>query len=204
MEDKFAKLVSFIFQPLLMPTLGFLILLQMPAFFAIVIPSTAKWMLIGIVFFMTFFLPASVIYFMIRKGMISSLYIDARNERTVPYIITLIVFSVTYFMIARLEIASVYSLFILSALILVLSILVINLFWKISSHMAATGALVGMTIGLSVYVGVLFLNLVLSAFVVAGFVAYARLRLNAHTPAQVYAGFFLGLLMGSIPFIIFS
>jgi membrane-associated phospholipid phosphatase len=33
-------------------------------------------------------------------------------------------------------------------------------------------------------------------FVVAGLVGYARLRLNAHNPLQVYAGFLVG--MGSL------
>jgi membrane-associated phospholipid phosphatase len=31
--------------------------------------------------------------------------------------------------------------------------------------------------------------------ILSGFVGYARLRLNAHTPLQVYVGFLLGTLI---------
>jgi hypothetical protein len=203
MEVKLSKLISFIFQPLLMPTLGFSILLQMPVYFAVVIPAEAKWMLIGIVFFTTFFLPAAFIFYMIKRGMIGSLYIDAKEERTVPYIITIVFFVLTYYLLRNEQLSQVYSLFMMGAILLVISILVINLFWKISSHMAAIGALTGMTIGLSYYLGMIFLYLIMAAMVISGVVGYARLRLNAHTPAQVYAGFMLGMILVAGLFVLF-
>jgi membrane-associated phospholipid phosphatase len=67
--------------------------------------------------------------------------------------------------------------------------------------MAAVGALTGMAIGLSHYVGILFLNLVIVTLLISGVVGYARLRLNAHTPAQVYGGFALGFISVSALFV---
>jgi hypothetical protein len=203
MEVKLSKLLSFIFQPLLMPTLGFIVLLQMPVYFAVVLPPEAKWRLLGIVFFTTFFLPAAFILFMIKRGMIGSLYIDAREERTVPYIITIVFFILTYYLLRRLQLSQVYSLFMIGATMLVISVLIINLFWKISSHMAAIGALTGMTIGLSYFLGMTFLYLISAAMVISGVLGYARLKLNAHTPAQVYGGFLLGIILIASLFIIF-
>ena len=203
MEVKFSKFVSFLFQPLLMPTLGFIILLQMPVYFAVVIPASAKWMLMGIVFFTTFVLPAAFIFFMIRRGMIGSLYIDSREERTVPYIITIVFFILTYYLLKRLQLSHIYAFFMLNAILRVISVLLINMFWKISSHMAAIGALTGMTIGLSHFLGILFLGLILAALVLSGIVGFARLKLDAHTPAQVYGGFFLGSGLTTFLFVLF-
>jgi hypothetical protein len=203
MEVKLSKLVSFIFQPLLMPTLGIFVLLQLPVYFAVVLPTEAKWMLMGIVFFTTFFLPAAFIFFMIKRGMIGSLYIDSREERTVPYIVTIIFFGLTYYLLKRLQLSPVYSFFMLGAILLVASVLIINIFWKISSHMAAIGALTGMSIGLSYFLGMLFLNLIVISTVLSGIVGYARLRLNAHTPAQVYGGFVLGTVLVTVLFVVF-
>jgi membrane-associated phospholipid phosphatase len=39
--------------------------------------------------------------------------------------------------------------------------------------------------------------------VVSGIVGYARLRLNAHSPAQVYAGFLLGAVLVTLLFVLF-
>jgi hypothetical protein len=160
-------------------------------------------MLMGIVFFTTFFLPAAFIFFMIKRGMIGSLYIDAREERTVPYVITIVFFILTYYLLRRIQLSQVYSLFMIGAALLVISVFVINLFWKISSHMAAIGALTGMTIGLSYFLGMIFLNIIIVAMVLSGVVGYARLRLNAHTPAQVYGGFLLGSILVTILFVLF-
>jgi hypothetical protein len=203
MEVKISKLVSFIFQPLLMPTLAFFILLQLPVYFAVVIPISAKWMLMGIIFFTTFFLPAAFIFFMIKRGMIGSLYIDSREERTVPYIITTVFYILAYYLLKRLQLSPVYSFFMIGGILLVLSILFINFIWKISSHMAAVGALTGMVIGLSNFLGTLFMNLIITGLLLSGVVGYARLRLQAHTPAQVYAGFALGLGLVACLFIFY-
>ena len=157
----------------------------------------------GIVFFTTFFLPAAFIFFMIKKGLIGSLYIDAREERTVPYIVTIVFFILTYYLLKQLQLSSIYSFFMIGATLLVISVLLINMFWKISSHMAAIGALTGMVIGLSWFLGMLFLGLIITALVLSGIVGYARLRLNAHTPAQVYGGFLLGAVLVSLLFVVF-
>jgi len=201
MEPRFSKTISFIFQPLLMPTLAMLILLQMPVYFAVVIPDQAKWMLLGIIFFTTFFLPAAFIFLMVRRGMIHSLYIDDRHERTVPYLITAVFFMLAFYLLRSLQLSPIYSSFMLGAILLVIIVLLVNLFWKISSHMAAVGALAGMCLGLSGFLGMLYINMIIASVLLSGIVGYARLRLNAHSPAQVYAGFTLGLLLIGILFL---
>ena len=185
-----------------MPTLAFIIMLQMPVYFAVVIPANARWMLVGVVFFTTFFLPATFILFMFRKGMISSLYIESREERAIPYSVTIVFFILAYYLLKEIHLSPVYSYFIVGAIILAIAVLLINFFWKVSSHMVAVGALTGLVIGLSYYLGMLFLNLIVATILLSGVVGYVRLRLSAHTPAQVYFGFLLGALLEASLFII--
>jgi membrane-associated phospholipid phosphatase len=70
----------------------------------------------------------------------------------------------------------------------------INIFWKISSHTASVGALAGMMVGLSYFLGAFYFLSIALSLLMAGLTGFARLKLNAHTPAQVYAGFLLGFI----------
>ena len=77
---------------------------------------------------------------------------------------------------------------------------VINLKWKISIHMLGMGGIVGTIIGLILRYQIDAVPLVISLVILSGLVGYSRLRLDAHTPLQVYAGFVLGtlILTGSV------
>ena len=73
---------------------------------------------------------------------------------------------------------------------------VINLKWKISAHMIGMGGLIGVIIGVSERLTLDLNATLIVLFVMAGFVGFSRLRLNAHNPFQVYLGFLVG--MGSL------
>ncbi len=51
MEKQIARVLSVVFYPLFVPTYAFAILLTMPAYFSALMPASAKWMVIGLVFF---------------------------------------------------------------------------------------------------------------------------------------------------------
>lgn len=61
--------------------------------------------------------------------------------------------------------------------------------------MLGMGGIVGTLIGLILRYQVDALNLVMTLVLVSGLVGYSRLKLNAHTPLQVYIGFVLGMLI---------
>ena len=71
---------------------------------------------------------------------------------------------------------------------------VINLKWKISSHMAAIGGLAGALVAFAQIFSfnpVWWLCLVI---LIAGFIGTSRMILRQHTLPQVLAGFFLGIV----------
>ena len=87
-----------------------------------------------------------------------------------------------------------FYLLILGAGISILFSFFINFFWKISAHAIGVGGIVGATLGISYRLMIDLRMILLFTIIAAGIVCYARLRLKAHEPTQVYAGFFLGMV----------
>jgi len=192
MEKRIAQVISILFYPLFVPMYAFAILLTMPAYFSALMPADAKWMVIGLVFMTTCLLPTLFIFAMIKTGMVTTTYLSKREDRTMPYIVSIIFFYLTYHILKQLQISPVYYYFIIGATLLNILVMGINFFWKISSHMASIGALAGMMLGLSYFLGTFYFALIAVSLLSAGVTGFARLKLQAHTPGQIYAGFLLG------------
>ena len=78
--NKFHNLVSLVFQPLLMPTYGMIMLLNLKVFD--ILPFV--WQLIAILGTLLFtgLLPATPILFLMKKGEVQDIFISRREERT--------------------------------------------------------------------------------------------------------------------------
>ena len=192
MEKRLAQVISVVFYPLFVPTYAFAILLTMPAYFSALMPAAAKWMVIGIIFLLTCVIPTLSFILMIKSRLVQSKYLSNRDDRTIPYIVTIIFFYLTFYILKKLQISPVYYYFVIGATMLNVIIMGINFFWKISSHMASVGALAGMTVGLSYFLGTFYFGLIALSLLISGMTGFARLKLKEHTPAQVYAGFLVG------------
>jgi hypothetical protein len=192
MEKRIAQVISVVFYPLFVPTYAFAILLTMPAYFSAVMPAQAKWLVIGLIFITTCVLPTLIFYLMIKTGIITTKWLSKREDRTLPYIVSIIFFYLAYYMLKRLQISAVYYYFMIGATFLNIIVMGINFLWKISSHTASIGALAGMLVGISYFLGTSYFGLIALTILAAGIVGFARLKLQAHTPAQIYTGFLLG------------
>lgn len=194
MEKRIAQVISVIFYPLFVPTYAFAILVTLPAYFAVLMNPQAKWLIVGLIFLMTCLVPTILFYIMYNTRMVSTKYLSAKEDRTLPYIISIIFFYITFYILKKLQISPVYYYFIIGATMLNVIVMGINFFWKISSHMASVGALTGMAVGLSYFLGTFYFGLIALTLLAAGITGFARLKLQEHTPAQVYAGFLVGFV----------
>lgn len=194
MEKKLAQVISVVFYPLFIPTYAYAILLTMPAYFSAMLPASSKWMLLGLVFLTTCLLPTLFFLVMIKTKIVSTKWLSNREDRTFPYTVSIIFFYLTYYMLRKLQVSPVFTYFMIGATFLNVLILGINFIWKISSHTASVGGIVGMLVGLSYFLGTFYFGLIAATILASGLVGFARLRLQAHTPAQIYAGFLLGFL----------
>jgi hypothetical protein len=194
MEKRLARVISVIFYPLFIPTYAFAVLLNMPAYFSALLPVSSKWMLLGLIFGITCLLPTLFFIVMITTRVVSTTYLSNKEDRTLPYTVSIIFFYLAYYLLKRLEVPAVLTYFMIGATFLNVIILGINFFWKISSHMASIGGVVGMAVGLSCFLGAFYFGIIAGSLFAAGLVGFARLKLQAHTNAQIYSGFLLGFL----------
>lgn len=191
-ETRFATAISYLFHPLLMPTLGTFLLLNIGGYITFSIASTVKYMVYGVVFLNTFIFPSMASYYLLKKGYINSPVMDTIQERRLPMLLTAVFYFFTYYILRKATLPPVLFLMILGATLSVLLTLIITLVWKISAHMVGVGGIVGAVIGLSVKFSINLQIPIIALIFMAGLVGYARLKLNAHTHGQVYAGFFIG------------
>ncbi len=175
-----------------MPSLGLLVLFFSGTYLSYLPVQLKKW-IFGFTFIGTYLIPLGSVYFMYYQGMVQSLHLKSREERLAPLVISLVMYVFCYYLIRRMDIPETYNAYMLSAAISVAVSLLITTKYKISIHMVGTGGLLALVgfIAFQMRVNLLFYLLV--AIFIAGLVGTARLFLKAHTPTEIYAGFFVGL-----------
>jgi hypothetical protein len=149
--------------------------------------------ILAMLFIGTAMIPATTLFLFSKLGLIKSVRIEEQRERNFPLLLGSLIYFATFYLLQKnKEIPPFILLFLLGAILGILFSLMVNMKWKISLHMIGIGGLCG---GTSV---VMYLQqdgnpLLLSAvFLIAGLLGTARLYLNAHTPAQIFAGFLTG------------
>ena len=199
MGRSIANLISILFHPLLLATYLFGAFILMDPM--LVLPpgytKVAQWLIVLVVWLTTFAIPALSLGLLKYTGNISSLKLHNRKERLLPFFYITIFYGFTaYFFSRQMLVTEVTSgIFIISA-IMILVAAIITFFWKISVHSLSMGGAVGLLFVITAMmpdspVSYLFL----ATIIISGLVLSARLKLQAHTPAQVYLGFVVGLFI---------
>ena len=189
-----SHVISTVFQPLLMPTYG-IMLLFVYTYFG-VIYSHQFWQIVSPVILFSFAIPAILIFLLFRMGIISDLSLKVRRERFYPYLITLLSYSAMIVFYYRMHMPRWFMMIMAASVAIMVIAIFITLLWKISAHMFGIGGLIGGAMAVSFYVErsnpyYMFMGL----FIIAGLVGTSRLILKRHTLSQVIAGFLLGFLV---------
>lgn len=189
-----AHLISTLFQPLLMPTYGVMLLFVYTCF-GVIYPHRF-WGIITPVIFYSFAIPVILILILHRMKIISDLSLKVRRERIYPYMVTLLSYTAMIWRCTRMHIPAWFLMIMLSSVVIMAVAILITLKWKISAHMFGIGGLIGGAMSVSYFVersnpAYMFMGL----FIIAGLIGTSRLILRRHTLAQVIAGFLLGHLL---------
>jgi len=195
MKNPVATIVSYILHPLLVPTYIIILLLNMDAFLAFMIPFSVRLWIISMFFMVTFAMPAMMIWMMHRRGIITSMQMEMRSERFYPLLLTTIFWSIGYGLLSRTGLPVIYYQYLLGGITALIIAIGINYFWKISLHMLGMGGLTGVFLGFSFRIGVDLFLLLTILILLSGLVGYARLKVNSHNPPQVYVGYIVGVLL---------
>jgi hypothetical protein len=190
-ENKIAKIVSVVFHPLLIPLYGMLIIFTAPTLFWY-IPFKVKKILFLVVVTNNVLIPISLMPFFRNRNIISSWRIETRKERIIPLLSVSLFYSITTYIMFRLQIPLFIKEYIFSVSLIVLIVTIINFWWKISIHSVGAGSLAGIVIFLSLKMMVPLTWFIIPVILIAGLVLAARLKLNYHNSYEVYFGFLTG------------
>lgn len=194
-----AKVISTLFNPLLIPTIGIMLLMNSGFYFSSITVGL-KFVIFVIVLLSTCITPLVSLLLMTRNEHFS-LNMDKNTDRVLPLLFAAVFYYVGYYFLGRIQIFSVYRIFIISSIFIIVLLMIISIRWKISAHMAGIGGLVGILIALSINYGINHSILIALLVGAAGLIGTSRLILEKHSLLQIYAGFLLGF---SINLLIFS
>lgn len=188
----FLKLVSYIFHPLYIPIAGtFTYFFITPKYSPLELQSGN----ILPIFILTVIIPIITFLILRNLGIVHSVQLPTLRERKYPLYINLaLLFMVVYKVIPNNYIVELYYYFVGLIIATLASILLLLLKIKSSMHLLGMGSLFMFLINLSIHFET-NITLALSLFIlVIGLVATSRLFLNAHTKAEVFIGFCIGLI----------
>ena len=192
METRIAKIISYIFHPLFMPTLGIFILLNLETYLKYTIVPSGKIAIYSIVFINTGIVPAILAFFQYRFKFIKTLQMESKEERIFPFLATIFFYFFCFYILKKNNLPAPVYMLMFGAAVLVSVVFLINFFWKISVHATGAGGIIGMLWGISQKLNLEIMPVIFLFILFGGFIGFARLKLNAHNPSQIYAGFLLG------------
>ena len=205
MNNRVATFLSVVFHPLIITTYLFAVLFMITpdlvGVSALELPGLASLLLL--ISLNTFIAPAVIIYYFHRFGIVSSLHVENLRERRLPYLVCVVIYAIsTYLFGWKLqpvsELAPQIAIILGSATVSLALVAIVSLYWKISAHATGFGGAVGMLSTLLMHFdeSSLFVPLLVT-IIIGGFLMSARLRLNAHTPAQIIAGLTGGFIISN-------
>ena len=194
MQRWIAKIISVILHPMFMPVYGILILFNSGTFLSY-LPKSVKNIVLIIIAVNTIILPLSVVPLYLSQKIIKSIHMVTSRERIIPLVMNSLFFYLGFYLLNRLQVPELIKIYVLASFSVVVVTLLVSLKWKISIHMIGIGGLTGAIISISWHLGVDMKAVWMGLILCSGLIGFARLELNKHTPAQVYSGFFIGLLV---------
>lgn len=193
MTEKIAKIVSVFFHPVLLPTLGFLLMFT-SGFYDSMLTREAKQFILLVVFFSTATLPMLAIAILALNSKFNFLMPESR-DRIIPLLFASVFYYIGFILLSRIHFITMFKLFMIASVLLIVALLLISFKWKISIHAAAAGAVTATLFALSFRTGMNPVFAIVAAVIVSGLLGTARLLLNKNNLLQVAAGYLLGLII---------
>lgn len=190
-----AKLLSYIFHPLFIPTyIFFWLTWRFPMEFAGINPFLMFTRKLN-VFWTTAFFPAFAVFLLWRLKFIDNIFLKTQRERIAPYIISMIFYWWMWYLSRNFTDQPVVLQFFYFGIFLnTVFGLIINNFIKLSMHAMGVGGAATCIILCSLYYQTYLGVDIISIMLLTGLVCTARLILNDHNPRQIYTGLFIGIL----------
>jgi membrane-associated phospholipid phosphatase len=189
-----SRLVSALYTPFVTPLIAFALILFFS--FLRVMPIGYKLTVLGLVYSFTILMPMLSIYLYQKVNGWGLRELGRRERRFVPYGLTILSYLACLLTMHRIHLPRYMTGIITAALICMLICTALNLRWKVSTHVASSGMMVG---GLLSYSFLFQFNPVwwLSFFILlTGLLGTARIIICQHTLSEIFVGFLVGMFCG--------
>lgn len=190
MAKKLATIISIIFHPVLIPTLGFLLLFNSGLYFSMLNWEAKRFVLI-VVLFSTGILPTLSVAILALNPKFD-ISMNNSRDRIIPLLTSSLFYYLGFILLGKVKAFPVFKLFLIASILVIVALLLISFKWKISNHMAAVGGMAGTLFALSFRSGANPLYTILTVVLISGMVGTARLVLDKHSIGQIIAGYSLG------------
>lgn len=186
-----ARVISYLFHPLLMPSLGLLILLNSGTYISLLDPA-AKRAILFVMALGTLLFPLIMVPVLYYRTLITNMQNSSREERMIPMLIIFILYIITFIYFIRLPLNKIIHSYALSIALSLFFLLLISFRIKLSSHMTGLGGITGLIIALILLYGTPLLGILLLTLFASGLTGSAQLGLGEHRSVEIYCGYLLG------------
>ncbi|RIH65643.1 hypothetical protein D1164_08240 [Mariniphaga sediminis] len=190
MTKKLAQIISFIFHPALVPTLGFLLLFHSGFYFSF-LNWEAKRFILLIVLFSTAILPLLAVALLALNPKFNLVF-ETGSQRALPMLFSAVFYYMGYVLLGRVNAYPVFKILLIASVLVIVGLLLVSLKWNISSHMAALGGLTGALLSLSFRTGTNPIWIIVAVILASGLVATAQLFLGRNKLWHLEAGYVFG------------
>ncbi len=199
---KIAQVLSYLFHPLIMPSLGLLLLLNSGTYLSLLDPA-AKRAILFVMVLGTLVFPLMMLPILYYRKLVSSFKDATREERLVPQIIILILYIITFVYFSKLPLSRVIHAFVLSNSVVLLLMILLNLRFHICLHSAALGGLSGLIIAIIFLYETPMEGVLMLSLLAGGLTGSARLALGTFRWWDVLAGYVLGFAVVLLTILIY-
>ena len=190
-----AKVISYIFHPIFIPTYIFWFLVQTMPFEFGGIQLHQLQLRIFSVFWMTAFFPAFAVFLMWRLKFIENVFLKTQKERIIPFFISMFFYWWMYYLSRNFKDQPEVLKFFFFGIFISTSIgVVINNYIKISLHGIAIGGALTAIILFSLHYQTPMGLAICVATLLTGIVATCRFIAGSHTNAEMYVGIGVGCI----------
>lgn len=192
LRQQVAKIAANILNPFL---LSFVLIILLSVESTSSANEATKWSLISLA--LSVFPVFTVVLYLVHRRKLDGIFINPRQQRSRIYLLAIGCAIIGYIVLIIFDAPELLRAAFLSGLIAVTVFMIVNLFWKISLHTAFITASVTVLIivyGEAAAWTVIFVPLI----------AWARLEMRLHTPAQVFVGTLLSVSIVTIVFYLFG
>lgn len=188
---KTASVLSYLFHPLIMPSLGLLLLLNSGTYLSLLDPA-AKRAILFVMVLGTLVFPLMMLPILYYRNLVSSFKDATKQERLVPQIIIFILYIITFVYFSKLPLSRVIHAYVLSSSVVLLLLILLNLRLNICLHSAAIGGLTGLIIAIIYLYETPMQGVLMLALLAGGLTGTSRIALGKQKAWEILAAFTLG------------